>query len=93
MFFHYNFSIIVRYILNEIGIGTFMELQIVTNLVCPGCSGPFICDISAGAKSCWCMSFIKVSAFSRREWQDKGCLCPSCLVIIATPVNNNVSVR
>ena len=68
-----------------------MELQIVSNSVRPRCSGAFICDISAGSKSCLCMSFIKVSAFFRREWQDKGCLCDSCLAIIATPVNNNES--
>ena len=70
----------------------FMELKLATNLVCPRCSGPFICDISAGAKSCWCMSFIKVSEFSRRAWQGKGCLCPSCLEIIALPAKKTESI-
>ena len=52
----------------------FMELKLATNLVCPRCSGPFICDISAGAKSCWCMSFLEEhgrvkGAFALLVWQ------------------------
>ena len=77
---------------DKIGIGTFMELQIVSNSVCPKCNKHFTCEIVAGAKSCWCMSFIKVRSFSRKEWQDKGCLCPSCLAIIATPAKDNESI-
>jgi hypothetical protein len=92
MFFLYNFLIIVRYILDKLGTGTFMRLQILSSSVCPKCNKHFTCEVVAGSKSCWCMSFIKVSAFSRKGWQDKGCLCPSCLAIMATPAKNNESV-
>ncbi len=75
--------------LDVIGIGTFMELQIVSNSVCPKCNKHFTCEVVAGAKNCWCMNFSKVSQDSLKVWSGKGCLCPSCLAIIATPVNNN----
>ena len=78
--------------LDVIGIGTFMELQIVSNSVCPKCNKHFTCEVVAGAKNCWCMNFSKVSQDSLKVWSDKGCLCPSCLVIIATPVNNTESL-
>jgi hypothetical protein len=84
MFFLHNFSTIERYMFDKIGIGTFMELQIVSNSVCPKCNKHFTCEIVAGAKSCWCMSFSKVSEDSLKVWSGKGCLCPSCMRIVET---------
>lgn len=69
---------------DKIGIGTFMELQIVSNSVCPKCNKHFTCEIVAGAKICWCMSFSKVSQDSFKVWSGKGCLCPSCMRIVET---------
>ena len=60
--------------LDVIGIGTFMELQIVSNSVCPKCNKHFTCEVVAGVESCWGMSFLKEncrgkSAFALLVWQ------------------------
>ncbi len=86
MFYLHNFSTIERYMFDKIGIGTFMELQIVSNSVCPKCNKHFTCEIVAGAKSCCCMNFSKVSEDSLKVWSGKGCLCPSCMRIVKTYV-------
>jgi hypothetical protein len=63
-----------------------MELQLVSNSVCRKCNKHFTCEVIAGVKSYWGYEF------SQRELQGKGYLCPSCLGIIATLVNNTESL-
>jgi hypothetical protein len=36
-----------------------MELQIVSNSVCPKCKKHFTCEVIAGVKSYWGMDFLK----------------------------------
>ena len=48
----------------------------VVPVVCPGCGTAFVCGVSAGLTSCWCME--KPIGLPVPEG-DGRCYCPACL--------------